>query len=147
MSLLRHAIALLNTLLMHLGKVTVLLTHPAGHVSQVRTTRTGNDFSAQAMLLQHLYAKQQRKRKQKVVQLISVVSKNTDRTPPLVLTVRSPQQGGISYQIPVFKTLLPAVPAQNRKPRVVLRDTQGRFTKVEPAHAQTLMDSLSLDNG
>ena len=147
MSLLRAATALLDGLLALVGKATVWLTLRAGHVPQVRTTRAGNNFSAQDMLLQHLYAKQQLKKKQKVVQLISVVSKNTDKTQPLVLTVRSTQPDGASYLIPVFQTLLPAVPAQNRKPRAVLRDTRGRFTKAEPAHVQTPMDSLSLDNG
>lgn len=128
---LSHVIALLIGSLARLVKITVRRMQTAGPVNLGRTTKTGNDFSAQTMLLQHLWlpAKPQPKKNRKAAQRISVASKSTSKKRALVLTVKSPQEDGSSIQIPVSKTRQPAKPAAKHKPSAAKQGTRVQSRK------------------
>ena len=128
---LSHVIALLDGSLARLVRAIAWRIRHAGPVNLGRTTKTGNDFSAQTMLLLHLWlpAKPQPKKNRKAAQRISVASKSTSKKQSPVLTVKSPQEDGSSIQIPVFKTRQPAAPAAKRKRSVAKQGTRVQSRK------------------
>lgn len=136
---LSHVIALLVGSLARLVKVTVRRMQNAGPVLREPITKTGNDFSAQTMLLQHLWlpAKPQPKKNRKAAQRISVASKNTSKKQPLVLTVKSPQEDGSSIQIPVFKTRQPVSQGSKAKQKPAERTKAASKPTQGKAPAQT----------
>lgn len=133
---LSHVIALLDGSLARLVRTIAWRIRHAGPVNLGRTTKTGNDFSAQTMLLQHLWlpVKPQPKKNRKAAQRISVASKSTSKKRALVLTVKSPQEDGSSIQTPASKTRQPV--SQVQKPRKAV----AQFTQLEQSqtHEQAL---------
>ena len=140
---LSHVIALLDGSLARLVKVIARRIRHAGPVNLVPMTRTGNDFSAQDMLLQHLSspAKPQPKKRRKAAQRISVASKSTSKKSKPAPTEQSPKAHGNSTLTPVSKIPQPVKQALKRKQAAVQSTPQEQSPQREQVHAQTPMDN------
>lgn len=131
MQSLRTATAQLLGSLMQWVKVIVWRIQVAGRVNRVRTTKAGNNFSAQVMLLQHLWspAKVASPKKRKAAKPTTAASKSTSKKPSPARTGKSPSSRGNSTQTPVRQTRQPAAPAAKRKRSVAKQDTQAPSRK------------------
>ena len=128
---LSHVIALLDGSLARLVKTIAWRIRHVGPALREHTTKTGNNLSAQTMLLQHLWspAPVASPKKPKAAKRTSAVSKSTSKKPSVAQTAKSPSSRGKSTQTPASKTRQPAAPAAKRKRSVAKQGTQAPSRK------------------